>query len=72
MRPLERYAGLLQPLGFSLSRPRPDHVMLNRELGAFRFLNRAPRLLLTADRMLLALGLGRDPATSKLLVARRT
>jgi SAM-dependent methyltransferase len=71
MRPLARYAALLEPLGFTLGHPRPDHVLLNRELGRFRFLNRAPGLLLAIDRMLLGLGFGRDPATSKLLVATR-
>jgi SAM-dependent methyltransferase len=71
MRPLESYRRLLEPLGFALGRVHPTHVLLNRELGAFRFLNRAPGLLLAADRALLALGLGHDPRVSKLLVARR-
>jgi SAM-dependent methyltransferase len=71
MRPLSAYAAILEPLGFRLGTPRPDHVLLNRELGVFRFLNRMPGLLLAADRILLGLGFGRDPATSKLLVAAR-
>lgn len=71
MRPLARYRAVLEPLGFTFERPRPTHVLLNRELGALRFLNRAPALLLALDRMLLGLGLGHDPAVSKLLVARR-
>ena len=45
--------------------------LLNRDLGVWRFLNRWPRLLYGADVMLLGLGLGRDPAVSKLLVGRR-
>jgi hypothetical protein len=49
----------------------PTHVLLNRELGAWRFLNRAPWLLLGLDRMLLALGFGHDAAVSKLMIARR-
>lgn len=71
MRPLDRYAAVLFREGFTLGEPRPTHVLLNRELGRLRFLNRAPQLLLLADRMLLAAGLGRDGGVSKLLVARR-
>jgi SAM-dependent methyltransferase len=71
MRPLERYRALLEPVGFTLAAPRPTHVLLNRELGAWRLLNRAPSLLYAADRALLRFGFGRnDPAVSKLLVAR--
>ena len=72
MRPLSRYRALLEPLGLRLFEPRPTHVLLNRELGPWRFLNRAPALLHAADRVLLGLGFARtDPAVSKLLVARR-
>ena len=71
MRPLERYSILLEPSGFSLARPLPTHVLLNRELGAWRWLNRMPGLLRVADLALLRLGLGHGPAVSKLLVARR-
>jgi hypothetical protein len=49
----------------------PTHVLLNRHLGPWRFLNRWPGLLLTADRALLALGFGHDAAANKLLVCRR-
>jgi hypothetical protein len=71
MRPLAEYARVLEPLGFAFTKTWPTHVLLNRELGAWRFLNRAPALLLAADRLLLALGLGRGSFTNKLLVARR-
>ncbi len=71
MRPLERWRALLEREGLRLAAPRPTHVLLNRELGAFRFLNRLPGLLLAADRVLLALGAGRGPRVNKLLVARR-
>ncbi len=71
MRPLASYRRLLEPLGFTLGRPYPTHVLLNRELGALRFLNRAPGLLLATDRALLGLGFGRDAKVSKLLLARR-
>ena len=70
MRSLARYRALLEPSGLEVRSIRPTHVLLNRELGPFRFLNRAPSLLFHLDRALLALGFGRDPAVSKLLVAR--
>jgi len=73
MRPLERYRALLEPAGLRLGDPRPTHVLLNRELGAWRFMNRAPAVLLALDRVLLGFQVGRDdPAVSKLLVARRS
>ena len=71
MRPLARYRSLLETEGLVVGPLHPTHVLLNRELGFFRFLNRAPALLLAADRALLRLGMGRDPEHNKLLVARR-
>lgn len=71
MRPLARYRALLQGEGLEIGAILPTHVLLNRELGAWRFLNRAPWLLLPLDRALLALGFGHDDAVSKLLVAKR-
>lgn len=71
MRPLSRYRTLLNAAGFQLAGLHPTHVLLNRPLGPFRFLNRVPKLLLFADRILLALGLGRGPDYNKMLVARR-
>lgn len=73
MRPLARYQAVLGPRGLVRSEVYPTHVLLNRELGPWRFLNRLPGVLLAADRALLAAGAGRDdPAVSKLLVMRRT
>ena len=71
-RPLARYTALLTEAGLTVGPIYPTHKLLNRELGPLRFMNRAPGLLLLADRALLALGAGRgDPVVSKLLVARR-
>jgi len=72
MRPLDSYVNLLRPAGLRAGRVIPTHVLLNRELGRFRFLNRVPWLLYAADRALLRMGLGHDSAVSKLLVARRS
>ena len=71
-RLLERYRGRLEAGGLELGAVRPTHVLLNRDLGPWRFVNRAPWLLYALDRSLLGLGAGaRDPRVSKLLVARR-
>lgn len=71
-RPLARYRERLARAGLAIAGVHPTHVLLNRDLGPWRFFNRAPRLLHVVDRALLALGAGaRDPRVSKLLVARR-
>lgn len=71
MRPLTRYREILQAHGLEIQAVLPTHVLLNRELGPFRPLNRVPRLLYALDRVLLGLGAGHGPAVSKLMVARR-
>ena len=71
MRPLARYLAVLGSVGLEREQLVPTHVLLNRHLGAWRFLNRWPGFLLAADRALLALGLGHDAAANKLLVCRR-
>ncbi len=71
MRPLSRYLEVLEAAGMVREQLRPTHVLLNRHLGPWRFLNRFPGLLLALDRMLLALGAGHDDAANKLLVLRR-
>ncbi|OGF10410.1 MAG: hypothetical protein A2W00_08880 [Candidatus Eisenbacteria bacterium RBG_16_71_46] len=71
MRALARYRAVLDAEAVEPGDLYPTHVLLNRELGALRFLNRLPSLLLALDRALLGLGFGTDPAVSKLLVARR-
>ena len=76
MRPLSRWRAILEPLGFTLAPLRATAVLLNRDLGPWRFLNRAPALLLAMDRVLLALGVGSGPryhgrVFNRLLIARR-
>jgi SAM-dependent methyltransferase len=71
MRSLARYTAILFSEGLAARPLRPTHVLLNRELGAFRFMNRLPGVLLALDRVLLALGAGRGPVVNKLLVAAR-
>ncbi len=70
-RSLGRYERTLASLGLERVALRPTAVLLNRELGALRFLNRAPGLLLALDRTLIALGAGRVPGVNQLLLARR-
>jgi SAM-dependent methyltransferase len=71
MRPLERYTRVFESRGLRVEALYPTHVWLNRELGAFRFLNRMPGLLLAMDRAVLALVASPSVAVNKLLVARR-
>jgi SAM-dependent methyltransferase len=71
MRSRERYRALLAAEGVESVKLHPTHVLLNRELGVLRPLNRAPELLLLLDRALLRLGAGHGGRTNKLLVARR-
>jgi len=71
-RPLERYRARLEAAGLEVRALYPTHVLLNRELGVWRFANRVPGVLFALDRALLALGVGaNDPVVSKLLVAVR-
>lgn len=70
-RPLARHREVLASMQMEVLDLRPTHVLLNRELGAWRFLNRAPRLLYLLDRALLAFGAGPGPAGNRLLAARR-
>ncbi len=71
MRSLARYLGVLEPLGLRREQLRATHVLLNRHLGFWRFLNRAPGLLLAIDRAVLAAGGGMDERANKLLVLRK-
>ncbi len=71
MRPLARYLAVLDSAGLVREQLLPTHVLLNRHLGPWRFLNRWPGLLLYTDRMLLALGFGHDAGANKLLACRR-
>lgn len=71
MRSLARYLGVLEPLGLARELYRPTHVLLNRHLGFWKFLNRAPGLLLAIDRAVLASGGGMDERANKLLLLRK-
>lgn len=74
MRSLARYREVLDASGvrFTYEPLRPTHVLLNRHLGFWRFLNRFPGLLLALDRTMLALGVRPERDTNRLLLARRT
>ena len=72
MRPLARYLSVLEAAGLRRIDLRPTHVLLNRHLGAWRFLNRWPGALLAFDRAWLGTGLAAPGGTNQLLVCRRT
>jgi SAM-dependent methyltransferase len=74
MRPLSRYRAVLDASGvrFEYAPLRATHVLLNRHLGFWKFLNRFPGFLLALDRALLSLGWVPEHETNRLLVARRT
>jgi len=71
MRSLARYRAVLEPRGFRLGTLRPTHVLLNRNLGPVRFLNRIPALLYAIDRAALALVPSPRLGINRLLLARR-
>lgn len=73
MRSFASYRAAIEASGANFDFPPlvPTHVLLNRHLGFWRFLNRAPALLLALDRALLALGVHPAENTNRLLVARR-
>ena len=71
VRPLSVYRSVLEGAGLQVGGLTPTHVLLNRHLGVWRFVNRAPWLLYGIDRTLLALGLTLPRKTNKILVARR-
>lgn len=70
VRPLERYRGVLERAGLRIERCHPTHVLLNRELGRMRPLNRLPWLLHAIDRAMLGFGWAPRRGTNQLLVAR--
>jgi 2-polyprenyl-3-methyl-5-hydroxy-6-metoxy-1,4-benzoquinol methylase len=67
---LERYRAVLDPAGVTIERLYRTQVLLNHELGPWRFLNRAPGFLYAIDRALLGLGFDPPPPANKLLVGR--
>ena len=71
IRPLSAYHAALKAAGLEPQSLTPTHVLLNRHLGAFKFLNRLPWVLFGIDRALLALGLSLPRSTNRILVARR-
>ncbi len=71
MRSLARYRAALEPRGLRLGTLRPTHVLLNRNLGPVRFLNRIPALLYAIDRAALALVPSPRLGINRLLLARR-
>jgi nicotinate-nucleotide adenylyltransferase len=71
IRPLAQYRDALGAAGLTLGRMYPTHVLLNRALGPWRFLNRLPWLLYGVDRTLLSMGVAIRDDTNRILVAHR-
>ena len=65
------YAKALAARGMTVLAERPTHHLMNSELGAFRFLNRAPALLYAVDRALLSARLLESHGGNRLVLARR-
>jgi SAM-dependent methyltransferase len=71
MRSLDEYREILEGSGLVVGTLTPTHVLLNRELGAARWLNRLPAVLWAADRAMLSVGFSLRRHTNKILVAKR-
>jgi len=65
------YETALISRGLALLDERPTHHLMNRELGAFRFLNRVPELLYRVDLALLTTKLLEGDGGNRLVLARR-
>jgi SAM-dependent methyltransferase len=67
----EAYETALIARGLALLDERPTHHLMNRELGAFRFLNRLPELIYRVDLALLMTRLLERDGGNRLVLARR-
>ena len=65
------YETALMARGLAVLDERPTHHLMNRELGAFRFLNRVPELLYRVDLALLTTKLLEGDGGNRLVLARR-
>ncbi len=71
-RMLDRYERVITAEGLRVVGLHETHVLLNRELGVLRFLNRFPSLLLAVDRLVLSMvRRSKGSNANTLLVARR-
>ncbi len=71
MRSMARYQRALRDNDMVPIKAYATHVLLNRHLGAFKWLNRFPGLLLRLDRALIAFGAGQGDDMNKLLVSKK-
>jgi 2-polyprenyl-3-methyl-5-hydroxy-6-metoxy-1,4-benzoquinol methylase len=67
----EAYETGLIARGLALMDERPTHHLMNRELGAFRFLNRLPELIYRVDLALLSTHLLEGDGGNRIVLARR-
>jgi SAM-dependent methyltransferase len=67
----EVYETALIARGLAIHDERPTHHLMNRELGMFKFLNRAPEMIYRIDLALLLTGLLDGDGGNRLILARR-
>lgn len=67
----EAYETGLIARGMAIMDERPTHHLMNRELGAFKFLNRVPELIYRVDLALLMSRLFESDGGNRLVLARR-
>jgi SAM-dependent methyltransferase len=71
MRDRHRYAEVLNREGVRILNESPTHYLLNRDLGAWRKINRFPSLLYAVDSLLMRLAAPSPEPANRLVVARR-
>ena len=67
----EAYETALIARGLAVMDERPTHHLMNRELGALKFLNRVPELIYRVDLALLMTRLFEEDGGNRLVLARR-
>jgi SAM-dependent methyltransferase len=67
----EAYEAGLIARGLAILDERPTHHLMNRELGAFKFLNRLPEVIYRVDLALLTTKLLEGDGGNRLVLARR-
>ncbi len=70
-RDWDTYRTALLARGLAILENRPTHHLMNSDLGAFRFLNRAPEFLYRIDLALLTAGLLENRGPNRIVLTRK-